>query len=186
MTETHTSSPGTGTESDTISRGWRAFQVLGLLTALSWLGSYLLFVGPFQWLGGLFSGNVPSWGTVVFDFSPIVSILIVLLAISPRSLRFIQGANWKAYTVRIVAFLIPAAWMLNVFVGTPMVDKLITQPMAPSKMVPLFAGVFLHVVLQHWFQAIVAIAFTLVPEKFATLTASETPAGVQCAVVQCE
>jgi hypothetical protein len=122
---------------------------------------------------------------VVFDISPIVSVLVILLAVWPSALRFMQENNWKAYAVRAVAFLIPAMWMLNVFTGTPMVNKLITQPLAPSGQIPFFAGVFLHVVFQHWFQAIAAIAFTLVPDQFDTLTEAETPAGIQCAVVDC-
>jgi hypothetical protein len=31
-----------------------------------------------------------------------------------------------------------------------------------------------------------AIALALVPNAFATITESSTPAGIQCAVVQCE
>ncbi|MEF8978192.1 MAG: hypothetical protein V5A39_04885 [Haloarculaceae archaeon] len=60
------------------------------------------------------------------------------------------------------------------------------DPLGSSKMVPFFAGVFAHVVLQHWFQAVTALVFALVPEKFGTLIESESPAGVQCAVVDCE
>lgn len=185
--ETSDTGTGAGTTSP-IGIGWRVFQVLGLLSALAWLASYIIFVAPngaFSWLAGLASGTVPAWGTVVFDISPIVSIIVVLLAVAPRTLQFMQGSDWKAYTARAIAFIIPALWMLNVFVGTPMVNKLITQPMEPSRMIPLFAGVFLHVVFQHWFQAIAAIAFSLVPDQFATLTAAETPSGVQCAVIDC-
>jgi hypothetical protein len=50
-------------------------------------------------------------------------------------------------------------------------------------MIPFAGGVFLHVVFQHWFQAIAAIAVALVPQQFDTLTESPTPAGVQCALV---
>lgn len=187
---TDTADTGTGMARgpSSIGAGWRAFQVLGLLAALSWLVSYFAIYAPggaFTWVGPLAEGTLPAWGDVVFDISPIVSVLVILLAIWPSALQFMQGSNWTAYLARAIAFLVPAAWMLNVFVGSPMVDKLITQPMEPSKMVPLFAGVFVHVVFQHWFQAIAAIAFSLVPDQFATLTASETPAGLQCAVVEC-
>lgn len=191
MAEAHeTSSAGTeaGTEPGTIGAGWRAFQVLGLLSALAWLGSYVAFVAPsgaFSWVGPLFAGELPAYGDVVFDISPVVSVLVILLAVWPSALRFVQESSWQAYAVRAIAFLIPAAWMLNVFTGTPMVNKLIADPLGASRMVPLFGGVFLHVVFQHWFQAISAIAFTLVPDQFETLTASETPAGIQCAVVDC-
>lgn len=186
--ETPSTGTGTGTQPDSIGAGWRAFQVLGLLSALAWLGSYVAFVAPngaFSWVGPMFTGDLPAWGTVVFDISPLVSVLVILLAVWPRALQFMQGDDWTAYAGRAIAFLIPAAWMLNVFVGTPMVNKLITQPLAASRMIPMFAGVFLHVVFQHWFQAIAAIAFSLVPDQFETLTASETPAGIQCAVVDC-
>lgn len=180
---------GTGQEPGTISTGWRVFQVLGLVSALSWLVSYALFTAPsgaFSWLSPLFAGEIPAWGTVVFDVSPVVSILVISLALWPNGLQFMQGDDWTAYAARAIALVVPALWMVNVFVGTPMVDKLITQPLAASRNVPIFAGVFLHVVFQHWFQAIAAIAFSLVPDQFETLTASETPAGIQCAVVDCE
>lgn len=185
--ETADGSTGTG-RSGRIGTGWRVFQILALLSALGWLVSYVAFTafdGAFSWVGPMFAGEIPAWGDVVFDISPIVSVLVILLAVWPSALQFMQKDNWQAYLARVVAFLIPAAWMLNVFVGTPMVDKLITQPLAPSGQIPFFAGVFLHVVFQHWFQAIAAIAFSLVPDQFETLTASETPAGIQCAVVDC-
>ena len=170
-----------------IGTGWRLFQVLALSSALGWLASYVLFVDPFQWVGPLLaSGELPAYGDVIFDVSPIVSVIVVLLAISPGSLRFMQGSDRTAYLVRALVFAVPFLWMINVFMGSPMVNNLITQPLAASRMVPLFAGTFLHVVFQHWFQAIAAIAFALVPEQFATLTESPTSAGVQCAVVQCE
>lgn len=172
----------TGGEPNRIGTGWRVFQVLALLTALSWLASYVLFASPFQWLA---AGEVPGWGTFVFDFSPIVSLILILMAVAPERLRFIEGDDWTAYLGRAVVFVVPALWMVNVFVGTPMVDKLITVPLDASRMIPFFGGVFLHVVFQHWFQAIGAIAFALVPDQFATLTESPTPAGIQCAVVDC-
>jgi hypothetical protein len=178
--------PGTGEASRSISIGWRVFQVLGLLSALSWLASYVLFASPFQWVGPLFDGTLPAWGDVVFDFSPVVSLIVILLAVAPEYLEFTGRSDALAYAVRAVVLVLPALWMLNVFVGTPMVDKLITQPLNPSRMIPTFAGVFLHVVFQHWFQAIAALGFALVPQQFGTLTGSQTPAGVQCALVNCE
>lgn len=186
MAEVHEGDSSTATDGrGTIGLGWRVFQILGLLTALSWLGSYVLFVRPFGWVGGLLSGTLPDYGTVVFDISPIVSVIVILLAVWPRSLRFLQGQSNGAYVLRAIVFVIPALWMVNVFTGTPMVDKLITVPLEGSRMIPLFGGVFLHVVFQHWFQAIAAIAFSLVPDQFEALTASEAPAGIQCAVVEC-
>lgn len=185
MAQAHETS-STGGVSGRISTGWRVFQVLGLLSALSWLTSYILFITPFKWVGPLLSGTLPSWGTVVFDLSPIVSVIVILLAVAPERLRLVEGDSALAYAIRAVVLVLPALWMLNVFIGTPMVDKLITQPLNPSRMIPTFAGVFLHVVFQHWFQAITALGFVLVPNQFGTLTESSTPAGIQCAVVQCE
>ncbi len=185
MARAHNTSRTSGV-SGNISIGWRVFQVLGLLSALSWLTSYILFVTPFQWVGPMLNGTLPSWGSVVFDLSPIVSVIVILLAIAPERLGFADSDSALAYAIRAVVLILPALWMLNVFVGTPMVDKLITQPLNPSRMIPTFAGVFLHVVFQHWFQAIAALGFALVPNQFGTLTESSTPAGIQCAVVQCE
>lgn len=185
MAQAHGTSSADGV-SDTISIGWRAFQVLGLLSALSWLASYVLFASPFQWVGPLLRGTLPAWGDVVFDFSPLVSVIVVLLAVAPERLDFAKGSSSTAFALRAVVLVLPALWMVNVFIGTPMVDKLITQPLAASRMIPTVAGVFLHVVFQHWFQAIAAIGFALVPDQFRTLTASASPAGIQCAVVQCE
>lgn len=185
MAQAHDTADVSG-ESYDINIGWRIFQLMALLSALAWLVSYALFVDPFTWVGPLLGGTLPAYGTVVFDISPIVSVIVILLAVAPDRLRFIEGDDWKAYVVRMVVFVIPALWMVNVFTGTPMVNKLITQPLAPSKMIPLYAGVFLHVVFQHWFQAIAAIGLALVPDQFETLTESPTPAGIQCAVVQCE
>lgn len=185
MPQAHNTSSTSGV-SGNISIGWRVFQVLGLLSALSWLTSYILFVTPFQWVGPMLSGTLPSWGSVVFDLSPIVSVIVILLAIAPERLGFADSDSALAYAIRAVVLILPALWMLNVFVGTPMVDKLITQPLNPSRMIPAFSGVFLHVVFQHWFQAIAALGFALVPNQFGTLTESSTPAGIQCAVVQCE
>jgi len=175
-----------GGESGSISIGWRLFQILGLLSALSWLASYALFVTPFQWVGPMLDGTVPVWGDVVFDFSPLVSVVVVLLAVAPGALEFTDRGDAVSYAVRAVVLLLPVLWMLNVFVGTPMVAKLLAQPLEPSRMVPTFAGVFFHVVFQHWFQAIAALGFALVPNRFGTLTGSQTPAGIQCALVRCE
>lgn len=185
MAQAH-EAPSTGTDAGHISTGWRVFQVVALLTALSWLMSYALFVTPFGWVGPMFGGELPAWGDVVFDLSPIVSIFVIALAVFPERLSFLtEGSGWTTTVARAVLLILPALWMVNVFVGTPMVDKLITVPLQPSRMIPTFGGVFLHVVFQHWFQSIAAIVLALAPQQFSTLTESPTPAGVQCAVVDC-
>lgn len=171
-----------------ISTGWRVFQALAFLAALSWLVSYILFVDGYtaitEGLGGEFFGMV---GGIVFGLSPIVSLLLLGMAFSPESFAFLEGKTPKAWGARAIIFLIPFLWMMNVmFGGSPMVDKLFTVPLQQSKALPAFGGVFLHVVFQHWFQGLAAITIALVPEKFATLTESPSPAGIQCAVVDCE
>lgn len=187
---TDTQTGGTGTAG--ISTGWRVFQVIALLTALGWLASYLLYTTPGAWINPLLSGELglmDAWGSIVFDLSPIISFVIIGLAVFPERLRFLtRGTDWTTTLTRIVIFALPALWIVNVFIGprSIMIDKLISQPMNPSKVVPFTGGVFLHVVFQHWFQAFAAIALALVPEKFATLTESATPAGVQCAIVDCD
>lgn len=167
-----------------ISTVWRVFQILGLLVALSWLVSFILYSGPYEWLA---AGEVPSYGTLVFDLSPILSIFLIVLALAPEKLAFVRGSDWKAWVTRAILLLLPVLWMLNVFTGprSVMIDKLISVPLNQSGMIPFFGGVFLHVVFQHWFQAVTALVFALVPEQFGTLTESATPAGVQCAVVDC-
>lgn len=186
MAQAHETSGGR-TGSGNISTAWRVFQIVALLTALSWLVSYALFVSPFGWVGGLFNGELPAYGDVVFDLSPIVSIFIITLAVFPERLSFLTSGNGIGTGVaRAVLFVLPLLWMVNVmFGGSPMVDKLITVPLDASRMIPLPGGVFLHVVMQHWFQSIAAIALALAPQQFSTLTESPTPAGVQCAVVDC-
>lgn len=180
------------TGAERIDPGWRVFQAVALLTALSWLGSYVLMYDPGSGFRGVLAGGqglLEAWGNIVFDLSPILSVFIIALAVVPERLSYLtRGNDWTSAVTRVVLFALPVLWMVNVFVGprAVMIDKLISQPLNPSGMIPFFGGVFLHVVLQHWFQAIAAITLALVPETFATLTESPTPAGVQCAVVECE
>lgn len=172
-----------------ISTGWRVFQVIALLAALSWLVSYVLFVDGYTALTEGLSGQGPfaMIGGIVFGLSPIVSLVVIGIAVWPEAFAFLDDGDAKAMIARAVIFLIPFLWMANVlFGGSPMVDKLFTRPLEQSMALPLFGGVFLHVVFQHWFQGLVAVTIALVPEQFSTLTDSPTPAGIQCAVVQCE
>lgn len=183
--ETEGAEPGTGPQE--IGTGWRVFQVAALLSALSWLVSYVLFIDGYtaltEGLGG--GGILAQWGGIIYGLSPIISIIVIVMAVSPESFAFLGGSDWKAWAARAVFFVIPFLWMVNVFMGTPMVNKLFTVPLDQSGALPVFGGVFLHVVFQHWFQAPAAMTIALVPEKFAALTASEAPAGIQCAVVDC-
>lgn len=167
-----TSQPGS------IGPGWRLFQVVALISAVSWLFSYLL--------GDPLSRLEPAWGSIVWVLSPIISIFIIGIAVAPEKLSFMKEGSAAGLVARGLLLIVAGLWMVNVFVGTPMVDKLFTEPLAASRMIPAFAGVFLHVVFQHWFQSLAAVALALVPEQFSTITDSPTPAGVQCAVVECE
>lgn len=171
-----------------ITTAWRLFQVVAFLAALSWLVSYVLFVDGYTALTeGLGEGFFGMVGGVVYGLSPIVSILLLGIAFSPESFAFLDDRNWTAWVTRAVIFLVPFLWMANVLLGSsPMVDKLFTVPLEQSQALPVYGGVFLHVMFQHWFQGLAAITIALVPEKFAALTESPTPAGLQCAVVDCE
>lgn len=189
MAQAQAQGAGTGKgPSGEIGTGWRVFQVAALLSALSWLVSYILFVDGYtaltEGLGG--GGILAQWGGIIYGLSPIISIIVIVMAVSPDSFGFLNDSNWKAWLARSVFFVIPFLWMINVFMGTPMVDKLFTIPLDQSGALPIFGGVFLHVVFQHWFQALAAMTIALVPEKFAALTESPTPAGIQCAFVNCE
>lgn len=190
MAEAHESgTPEAGTGTDGISTGWRVLQVVALLSALSWLVSYVLFVDGYtaltEGLGG--AGIFDTIGGIVYGLSPIVSLVVVAIALWPGAFSFLNDGDAKAVVARAVIFAIPFLWMANVLLGgSPMVDKLFTVPLQQSMALPVFGGVFLHVVFQHWLQGLIAITIALVPEQFATLTESPTPAGLQCAVVQCE
>lgn len=190
MAEAHESgTPSRGAGTDRISTEWRAFQIVALVAALSWLVSYVLFVDGYTALTeGLGGGGVfDTIGGIVFGLSPVVSLVVVAIAVWPEAFSFLDDGDSKAMVARAVIFLIPFLWMANVLLGgSPMVDKLFTVPLEPSMALPIPGGVFLHVVFQHWFQGLVAITIALVPEQFASLTESPTPAGLQCAVIECE
>lgn len=164
--------------SERIGSGWRLFQIVALISAVSWLFSYLVFGNPLDRIE-------PAWGSIVWVFSSIISIFIVGIAVAPERLSFLQKTDAKSLVARGILLLVAGLWMVNVFISTPMVDKLFAEPLAASRVIPAFGGVFLHVVFQHWFQSLAAITLALVPEKFSTITNSPTPAGVQCAVVEC-
>lgn len=165
--------------SERIGSGWRLFQIVALMSAVSWLFSYLVFGNPLDRIE-------PAWGSIVWVLSPIISICTIGIAVAPERLSFLQDTDAKGLVGRGVLLLVAGLWMVNVFIATPMVTKLFTEPLAASRVIPAFGGVFLHVVFQHWFQTLAGIALALVPGQFSTITESPTPAGVQCAVVECE
>ena len=166
------------TRSQRIGPGWRVFQLIALVVAVSWLYSQFVEFGV----------QIPDaqWGAVVIFLSPIISLYIIGIALVPERMSFMQEANWKGYLGRGLLGVLSVLWMVNVFIGGQMVDRLFTMPLAASKALPFFGGVLLHVVFQHWFQTLAGLAMALVPQQFSALTESPTPAGVQCAVVDCE
>ena len=161
-----------------IGISWRAFQLIALVVAVSWLFSQFVIFGV----------EVPAaqWGDIVSFLSPIISLYIIGIALVPERMSFMQAKDWKGYLGRGILGVLSVLWMVNVFVGTPMVNKLFTVPLEPSGALPVYAGVALHVVFQHWFQTLAGLAMALLPGQFTSLTESPTPAGVQCAVVDCE
>jgi len=165
-------------QSQSIGAGWRIFQLVALVVAVSWL--YSTFV--------VFGVEIPEaqWGDVVGFLSPIISVFIIGIALVPEKMSFMQDANVTGYASRGLLGVLSVLWMVNVFIGTPMVNKLFTIPFSESGAIPFAGGVFLHVVFQHWFQTLAGLAMALVPKQFSALTNSATPAGVQCAVVDCE
>ena len=166
------------TRSQRIGPGWRVIQLVALVVAVSWLYSKFVILGV----------GIPDaqWGAIVGVLSPIISLYIIGIALVPEKMSFMQESNWKGYLGRGLLGVLSVLWMVNVFIGTPMVDKLFTEPLSASGALPVFGGVALHVVFQHWLQTLAGLAMALVPQQFSTLTESPTPAGVQCAVVDCE
>jgi len=165
-------------QSQSIGPGWRVFQLVALVVAVSWLYSKFVVSGV----------GIPDaqWGAIVSFLSPIISLYIIGIALVPEKMSFMQESNWKGYLGRGLLGVLSVLWMVNVFIGTPMVNKLFTIPFSASGAIPFAGGVFLHVVFQHWFQTLAGLAMALVPKQFGTLTESPAPAGVQCAVVDCE
>lgn len=172
--------------SNEIGVGWRIFQVVGLVVALSWIVSYIDMGGYTFLSSGGGPPGIPGLGSVIFFLSPIVSVVLLVLAVKPDWLDIVDENSTRGMAIRAVVLLFPLLWMINVFIGWVMVDKLITDPLGASKAVPMFGGVFFHVVFQHWFQSLATLVLGLVPDQFDTLTESPSPAGIQCAVVDCE
>ena len=174
-------------ESAEISIGWRAFQVLALIVGLSYIVGWVIG-DPTRFLTKANSGGIVMMyaGAVLF-LSPLVSILLLILAVDPNSLAFLTEKDTPAAKVALaVIFIFTLAWMMNLYLYTPMYTKLVSNPMGPAKVLPIPGGITLHTVFQHWFQSIAVFVFAIMPEKFATLTTSSKPAGVQCAVVDCK
>lgn len=167
-----------------IGPGWRLFQFVGVVAALSYLFGWF-YAGPNRYLDGLGGGVQSTWGSVVGLLSPIVAIVMIVLALAPERMSFLTERRPGARLALAAILVLAAAWMVNAIFFSPMYDKFLTTPGDPAKVLPISGGVFLHMVLQHWFQSIAVIVLALSPERYASLLRSPVPAGLQCAVVRC-
>lgn len=165
--------------------GWRTFQLLGFLTAISWLVSYALFLDGYTALFAVFGTGNPLWmaGGIAYFLSPVISLVLIAIAVWPGALSVLNGEDAKAVAARSVLFVIPVLWMVVVFVGgSAMMYEMLHDPLGPTMALPVAGGAFFHVVFQHWFQGLTSIALALAPEQFRTLTDSDRPAGTGAVV----
>lgn len=110
-----------------------------------------------------------------------------MLATWPDTLSSLsEKENRWAKALLALIFFFTASWLINANVYTPMYTKLVTDPLSPTTVLPIPGGVVLHMVLQHWFQLAAILIFAVWPAKFATLTQASQPAGIQCAIVNCQ
>lgn len=160
--------------------GWRLFQLGGFLTAVSWFLSYFLFLDGYTALQVVFGTDNLLWviGGIGYFLSPLLSVVLIAIAVWPGALAFLNGDGRRALAARAVLFLIPFLWLGSVFVGdTAMVNQMLTNPLGKSVALPVMTGATVHVVFQHWFQGFAAMLLAMVPERFSTLTDSDRPAG---------
>lgn len=171
---------------DSISPAWRVFQLAVFVVALSYLVGWYIG-GPTRFLNKAASGGlVQTWAGLILFASPLISVLLIILAIWPNTLAALsEKKGLGAKVLLAVIFLFTLAWLVNAFLYTPMYSKLLSNPMGPAKVAPFPGGLTLHMVFQHWFQSAAVLIFALFPEKFSTLTQSSQPAGLQCAIVDC-
>lgn len=168
--------------------GWRLFQLAGLLIALSWIVSYFLYLDGYTAMQVVFGTSNLLWflGGIGYVLSPLLSVVLIGIAVWPRALAVLDGTDATALVARAVVFLVPVLWLGSVFVGdTAMIDRMLAAPLGHSTALPVVGGAFIHTVFQHWFQGLAAMLLALAPSRFSTLTDADHPAGIQCAVVQC-
>lgn len=183
--ETDTPTTDHQAQGDGVGIGWRVFQIVALLSAVSYIAGWI-YGDPSRYLAGLGSADLAAYTGIISFLSPIVSVFLIVLAIAPDSLSWLTDAETTPAKVTLGFLLaLTVAWMVNAFF-TPMYTKLVTVPMDPSGVLPITGGVFLHMVFQHWFQSIATVVLAVAPKTFKDITDSPTPAGLQCAVVECE
>lgn len=185
----HTQAQNIGQDTVPGGMGWRAFQIVGLVTALTWLVSYVVFLNGYEAFQTIFGLSNPLYilGGIGYGLSPIMSLALVVIAFWPGALGRLTRSDLPALVARAVLLVVPTLWLGAVFLGdSSMITAMVNAPLGRSSALGIVGGNVIHVVFQHWFQGSVAIALALVPSRFGTLTLAERPAGIQCAVVGCE
>lgn len=169
-----------------IHPGWRIFQIIGLLAAVSYIIGWAT-TNPGSRLDAMRAdvSSLDAWTGLVTFLSPIVGLAMIVLALEPRAFRFMTERSRAGRIAGVLLLLLTAGWFLNALLNTPMYDKLLNTPMSQSKVLPITGGVFLHMVFQHWFMSAAVFVLALAPSVFAPLIRSPRPAGLQCAVISC-
>lgn len=164
---------------------WRIFQLLAMLTAVSWLISYAFYLNGYTALVQIFGIDSVFWfvGGVAYFLSPIISFVLIGMAVKPETFRFLNRGDAKARIARALLLLIPLCWLGTVFVGAPsMINPMLKDPLSHSTALPVTGGAFFHAVFQHWFQGFAAMVLALAPSRFARITESDRPAGTGAVV----
>lgn len=165
-----------------VGLGWRIFQLVGLVAGLSYLVGWLSG-NPLRYIEGMDS-PLSAWTGTIALLSPLVAIALIVLAIDPQALAFLRKRTATARILQALFLILTVGWMVNALLWTPMYTKFLTTPLEPAQVLPIPGGVFVHMVLQHWFQSIAVLVLALAPQRFTALTDSPQ-ARVQCAVVKC-
>lgn len=179
-----TTTEDTGTD-ESVGAGWRAFQAVALVTAISYVVGWIT-LDPVHYLTGWGTGSELTLGLITF-FSPLISITLIGLALAPDSLSWLTDADtWTSRVLLGLLLGLALSWMFaGAFTGG-MYELLVTSPLEASVLLPFTGGVFLHLAFQHWFQSIALIVLAVQPQGFRSLTEAPTPAGLHHAVLSSE
>lgn len=165
---------------------WRVFQLVGLLTAVSWLISYAFYLDGYEALVEVFAkaGSVVGIaGGIAYFLSPVISFVLIGMAVKPEAFSFLNRNDWRATVARATLLFIPFFWLLTVFLGAEsMIEPMLRNPWSHSRALPVAGGAFFHAVFQHWFQGFTAMMLALVPSRFTRITESDRPAGTGAVV----
>lgn len=185
MTNSAESRSTSADRDEQVGAGWRVFQVLALIAGVSYIIGWVA-AGPASYFNGIVDSPtaLSSYTSLISFLSPIVALAAILLAVDPHRLNLLTRKSAAARTAAVLLLILTVGWLLN-GMFTPMYEKLITVPMNPSQVLPIPGGVFLHMVLQHWFMSIAVLTLALMPSRFSALIANTRPTALQCAVVRC-